>query len=155
MLPAAPILTPNEWFLQLNALMGVIDQSVQQKNLRKLRLFNLASLIQTAQYELPEPDIFENAATILSIFYRAQIAKQLLALQRLINNLPRFFIPYCSSLYLRQNRNLLQLLKTISKNLKEAVQRLVQLNKESKSQDTSSISVSAHTKKRKSRAPRR
>lgn len=152
---AAPILTAHEWLLQLNTLMEVIDQSIRQKNLRKLRLFNLEPLIRTAQFELPAPDVFENAATILSIFYRAQIAKLLLDLQRLINHLPRFFIPYCSSLYLRQNSNLLRLLKTIAVNLKEALQRFLQLNKELKLQDTSTMPVSTNPKKSRSRSRRR
>lgn len=139
------ILLPHEWFLQLNTLMGIINQSIQQKNFRKLRLFNLEPLIRTAQYTLPAPDIVENAVTILSIFYRAQIAKQLLILQRLIKNLPRFFIPYCSSLYLRQNRNLLKSLEMIVANLKEARQRLLQLT-QLKHRDSLSILASANPK---------
>ncbi len=145
-----PILTTHEWLLQLYTLMEVINQSIQQKNLRKLRLFNLEPLIRTVQFELPAPNIVENAVTVLSIFYRAQITKELLALQRLIKNLPRLFIPYCSSLYLRQNSNLLCLLKTIAANLKEATQRFLQLNKELKPRDIASIPVSANQKKSRS-----
>lgn len=151
----ASILSPNEWFTQLHTVIEVLEQSIQQKNIRQLRTYPLDTLIRTAQHALLAPCITESASVSLSVVYHAQIAKQLLALQKLINNLPRFFIPYCSSLYLRQKNNQLYLLKKILADLKEALQKLKQLLDKIIPNTDQSATQTKKAKKARSRMSRR